>query len=54
MVGLAVRIKTNNHRSKMITLGILFLQIEVLSSQLQPKTKNKLKYVHLYTRILNT
>lgn len=54
MVGLAVRIKTNNHRSKMITLGIPFLQIEVLSPQLQPNTESKLKYMHLYTCIINT
>lgn len=39
MVGLGVHIKTNNHRSKMITLGIALLQIEVLSSPASAKYK---------------
>lgn len=39
MVGLAVHVKTNNHRSKMVTLGIPLLQIEVLSSPLSAKYK---------------
>lgn len=37
MVELAVHVKTNNHRSKLVTLGTTFLQIEVLSSPASAK-----------------